>query len=58
MNVFGAERIMWASDFTTNQTGETWAELLFALRENTELTEDERAWVLGGSARKLLSIEI
>lgn len=58
VNAFGAERIMWASDFTTNQTGETWAELLFALRENTELTEDERAWVLGGSARKLLSIEI
>ncbi|RYG55717.1 MAG: amidohydrolase [Alphaproteobacteria bacterium] len=58
VDAFGAERVMWASDFTTNQTGETWAELLFALRENTELTRDEVAWVLGASARKILSIEV
>jgi L-fuconolactonase len=54
LDAFGAERVMWASDFTTNQTGETWAELLFAVKDNPELTVDEREWLLGKSARKWL----
>ncbi|MGB8363774.1 MAG: amidohydrolase family protein [Rhizomicrobium sp.] len=31
---FGADRIMWASDVSFNLTGESWAELLFAMAGN------------------------
>lgn len=51
---FGARRIMWASDHTANQTGETWAELLFGVLGNHDLSEAERAAVLGGTARTWL----
>jgi hypothetical protein len=46
LDAFGAERMMWASDVTSNQTGETWAELLFAVVENPELSGPEREWLL------------
>ena len=51
---FGAERIMWASDVSANQTGESWAELIFAIRENPELSEREKAQILGVTAREWL----
>jgi L-fuconolactonase len=52
---FGADRVMWASDISANMTGESWAELLFALRTNADLSDDEKAMVLGGTARKWLN---
>jgi L-fuconolactonase len=54
INAFGAERIMWASDVTVNPTGETWAELLFAVKDNPDLSTEERAQILGRSARTWL----
>jgi predicted TIM-barrel fold metal-dependent hydrolase len=51
---FGPDRVMWASDYSVNQRGESWAELLFGVRGNAELTEAERHAVLGGTARTLL----
>ena len=51
---FGAERVMWASDYSVNQRGESWAELLFGVRGNPQLTEPELRAVLGGTARALL----
>jgi L-fuconolactonase len=51
---FGAERIMWASDIGGNQTGESWAELLFCLRDCPEFSDDEKAWLLGKSVRAVL----
>lgn len=55
IDAFGADRVMWASDITASQTGESWAELLFAVRENPELSAREREWLLGGTARKWLA---
>lgn len=55
LNAFGAERIMWASDISANQTGESWAELLFAMRDNPELSTSEREWVMGRTARTWLN---
>jgi len=52
---FGAERVMWASDHTANQTGETWAELLFGMLGNADLSSAEREAVLGGTARGWLA---
>lgn len=54
IDAFGAERIMWASDATVNPTGETWAELLHAVKDNADLSANERALILGGSARSWL----
>lgn len=55
ISAFGGQRIMWASDYSVNQRGESWAELLFGLRANADLTDDERAAMLGGTARAWLS---
>jgi predicted TIM-barrel fold metal-dependent hydrolase len=54
LDAFGAERVMWASDISANQTGETWAELLFALKTNPDLSETEREYLLGRTARNWL----
>lgn len=55
LDAFGAERVMWASDITANQTGESWAELIFAINENREVSASEREWVMGKTARKILN---
>jgi len=55
VDAFGVERIMWASDMGGNQTGETWAELLFYLRDSTEFTATEKEWLLGKTVRTLLN---
>ena len=51
---FGAERVMWASDISFNQTGETWAELLFGVIGDPDLSQAEREAMLAGAARAWL----
>lgn len=55
LNAFGSERVMWASDVSANLTGESWAELLFWLMDNPDITQAERENLLGGSVRKVLN---
>lgn len=55
LDAFGADRVMWASDISANLTGETWAELIFAVADNPELGAEEREWVMGRTARKWLN---
>lgn len=55
ISAFGAERVMWASDFSVNQRGESWADLLFSVKANFDISEQERAAVLGGSLRSWLN---
>jgi predicted TIM-barrel fold metal-dependent hydrolase len=57
LDAFGADRVMWASDISANQTGESWAELIFAVRNNPDLSANEIEWVMGKSARKWLNWE-
>jgi predicted TIM-barrel fold metal-dependent hydrolase len=57
LDAFGAERVMWASDISANQTGESWAELLFAIRNNPDLSLREKEHVLGGTTRNWLGWE-
>jgi predicted TIM-barrel fold metal-dependent hydrolase len=52
VDAFGANRVMWASDFSVNQRGESWAELLFGVRGCPLLSEAEKALVLGGALRE------
>jgi predicted TIM-barrel fold metal-dependent hydrolase len=55
LNCFGAERMMWASDASANQTGESWGELLFWLMDNSDLSDSARTHLLGGTARQWLN---
>ena len=55
LEAFGPERVMWASDISANQSGESWAELIFAIRENPDLTAREKDYVLGRTAREWLN---
>lgn len=57
VDAFGAERVMWASDFSVNQRGESWAELLYSVRGCPLLSEAERSAVLGGAVRGWLAWE-
>ena len=52
VDAFGAERVLWASDHSVNQRGESWAELLFGVRGCPLLAEAERGLVLGGALRR------
>ncbi|WAC91516.1 amidohydrolase family protein [Mycobacterium sp. Aquia_213] len=54
VDAFGPQRVMWASDYTMTRHRATWAETLFNIRDSTSLSEDEKAWVLGGTARQIL----
>ena len=49
---FGAQRVMWASDFSVNQRGESWADLLYGVKGDPGLSVAERDWVLGGALRR------
>ncbi|MBI2290083.1 MAG: amidohydrolase family protein [Betaproteobacteria bacterium] len=53
LEAFGTERVIWASDFTHNRAGATWAELLFYLRESNSLSQGDKEWLLGRAARQL-----
>ena len=57
LDAFGAERVMWASDVSANQTGESWAELIFSIRNDPGLSESEKEHVLGRTARNWLNWE-
>ena len=54
IDAFGADRVMWASDFSVNQRGESWADLLYGVLGNPNLSDAERQGVLGGALRKWL----
>ncbi|MEW9855195.1 amidohydrolase family protein [Novosphingobium sp. M1R2S20] len=50
---FGADRIMWASDNTV-LPHRNWADMLTYLRDEPELDAEEKRWILGATARKVL----
>ncbi len=49
---FGAQRLIWASDNTVI-ANHSWSDLLHYLRDNPELSAEEKSWILGGSARAI-----
>lgn len=51
IEAFGADRLIWASDKSVMH-GHTWSDLLNYLRDSTELSGEEKSWILGGSARR------
>jgi hypothetical protein len=57
IDAFGAERIMWASDYTVarDQNGNSWAQTLYYLLDSDDLSATEKAWILGRSLRRALN---
>jgi predicted TIM-barrel fold metal-dependent hydrolase len=54
VDAFGAERVMWESDWTMCMGHETLAEMLFSIRLSPLFTAAEKSWLLGGSARAVM----
>jgi len=55
VDAFGPQRVMWASDYTMTRRRATWSETLFSIRHSPSLSEDDKAWVLGRTARQILN---
>lgn len=55
IDAFGAERVMWASDWTVDIPWATWSESLDTVRTDPRLTPEELEWILGGTTRAVLS---
>jgi len=53
ITAFGANRLMWASDYTVIPD-HTWADMMFYLRDDPELDLAEKEWILGRTARSAL----
>ena len=53
LEAFGAERVVWASDKSVIPD-QSWAELLYWIRDASELGRSEKEWILGRSLRRLL----
>jgi predicted TIM-barrel fold metal-dependent hydrolase len=54
IDAFGPQRVMWASDYTMTRHRASWAETLFSIRDSASLSEDEKTWILGATARRVL----
>jgi len=54
IDAFGAERVMWASDYTQVQHHHTWAQALHHLLEWHILSEQEAEWIFGKTIRTIL----
>ena len=51
IDAFGVERLLWASDATHEESAATWGQLLAFVRDNPALSQGEKEWVLGKTAR-------
>jgi predicted TIM-barrel fold metal-dependent hydrolase len=56
ISAFGADRIMWASDWTQarNEMPITWSQALHYVLDSDELSSEEKEWLLGKSVRQAL----
>lgn len=63
LEAYGRERVMWASDFTAvkwisgdgaRSCNYSWGEALYYMRDNPDLSESDKEWLLGKSVRKVL----
>ncbi len=57
VDAFGPERVMWESDWTQCMGHETLAEMLFSIRLSEKFSDDEKACLLGRSARAVMRWE-
>jgi L-fuconolactonase len=51
---FGARRIMWGSDYTQTRYHHTWAESFNYILTSDRVSDEDREWILGKTARTIL----
>lgn len=56
VEAFGADRVIWASDITMEDSGASRAELLGVVRDNDALSDSQKEWILGRAARVALGL--
>ncbi|HLI63364.1 MAG TPA: amidohydrolase family protein [Terriglobales bacterium] len=54
IDAFDVKRLMWASDYTVTTDHHTYAESLFCLRCTERLSQSDKEWLLGKTAREIL----
>jgi predicted TIM-barrel fold metal-dependent hydrolase len=54
VEAFGADRIMWGSDYTVTRHHHTYAEALFYVRDTDLLSDRDKGQVLGATLRRIL----
>jgi predicted TIM-barrel fold metal-dependent hydrolase len=54
IDTFGAERVMWGSDFTQHREELTYEQALDYVRLTSELADDEKELILGKGAQRLV----
>jgi predicted TIM-barrel fold metal-dependent hydrolase len=57
IEAFGADRIIWASDITHEETDASWAQLLGFVQDNPALSLQDKRAILGLTARRLFRWE-
>lgn len=50
---FGANRLVWAGDKTSNRPILPWSDLVHSVRDDPELSLEEKTSILGGTARRI-----
>lgn len=58
VDAFGARRVMWASDVSFEESSASWSELLSFVRDHPGLSDEDRSWILGRTARQVHRWEI
>jgi predicted TIM-barrel fold metal-dependent hydrolase len=53
IQAFGADRLVWAGDKTANRPLLSWSDLVHSLRDDPEISLEEKEWILGRSARRI-----
>lgn len=53
IDAFGAERVMWGSDFTQHREELSYVQALDYLRLASEVTDTEKEWILGKAAQQV-----
>jgi hypothetical protein len=54
LDVFGRERILWASDWSEHKIQQSWAQSFWWILDSDELSDADKEWILGRSTRTLL----
>jgi predicted TIM-barrel fold metal-dependent hydrolase len=50
---FGADRVLWSSDYTVLRPAIAWGDLVHYLRDDPELSQIEKQQILGANARRI-----
>jgi len=55
IDCFGADRVVWAADKTSNVPLVPWSDLVHSVRDDPELSAEEKAWIMGKTARRIFN---